>query len=150
MNRGGSTFLFFLVVVALVVSAFVEVWVLPTTISRVVEAFPEVSRLSLPAAVWGIAAITCLQGAAVTWLTLLYETRGGSARSRGGRTGLKVIAGFLCAFAVLTAVALVALVALGFASPGVMIALLVLGLAAVVTTVCLLLSLAARSQVRKI
>lgn len=138
-------------IVALVVfvlfSAAAQVWLLPAGVARVVTTFPEVQLLSVPAVIWGIAAIACLQLAALMGVRVAVLARG-HALSESAYGWLRAIVGCLLAFLLLVVLAFVALNVMGYTTPGVMLGLIGAGLMALIAVVSLAWFLGTRSVAR--
>lgn len=148
MSRRTSYALIASLLVLLLLSVFVQVWVLPVAVERVVSVFPEVRRLTLPAIVWGVCAIACWQAIAVIGLHLLRRAHDHGAESSTYKW-LRALIGCLLAFIVLVGSAFIALNAMGYTPPGVMIGLLAGGLIALVALGSLVLFLGNRPLIRQ-
>lgn len=136
MRRETSFVLIVVLFVLLALSLFAQVWVLPTEVGKVIDVFPEVQPLAVPSVVWGVLAIVCWQGVAVIGLRLVALARDHkfAASAKGW---ILAIIGCLLAFIVLVVSAFVALIMMGYATPGVMLGLMGGGILAVVAVASL-------------
>lgn len=120
------------IVSLLAISVFCEVCLFPAMIRRVGEVFPEVLPVQVPALIWGVMVISCWQAMLVLLLVALRMDRRVAKQPRGL---VAWIVGLLLAILLLSIVALVTLGQLGFGTPGVMLALILMGVLALVGTV---------------
>jgi hypothetical protein len=136
MRRGSSFTLIAVILLALALSVFAQVRVLPTEVGKVVDMFPEVQPLAVPSVVWGVLAIAFWQLVAIIALHLL-----GLARNHKFEAAAKVwilaIIGCLIAFLVLVVSAFIALAMMNYGTPGAMFGLLGGGILAVVAVTSL-------------
>lgn len=136
MRRGTSFALTTVLFVMLALSVFAQVWVLPREIGKVVSVFPEVQPLAVPSMVWGVLAIACWQVVALLGLhlvALIRDQKFGAA----AKSWILAIIGCLLAFIVLVTSAYIALIMMGYATPGVMLGLMGGGILAVVAVTSL-------------
>ena len=143
MRSGLSFALTAVLLVLLLLSAFIQVWILPSAVEHTVALFPEVEPIAAPAIIWGVTAIACWQAIAVMCLRILMLARG----HRLGESAygwLYAIVGCLLAFLVLVAAALIALTVLKYDTPGLMLGLFASGLVAFIAVCSLGLPLATR------
>jgi len=109
---------------------------LPNTVNATAAAFPEVAPLVPVAIVWGAAAIACLQAA----LVIAVAHAIGSRRRTGDRPSrgwLVAIEACLIGFLALVVAAVIALLALSYASPGVFYGLILAALVVMVPVVAI-------------
>ncbi|HEY0260869.1 MAG TPA: DUF2975 domain-containing protein [Lacisediminihabitans sp.] len=143
MRRGTSTTLIVVLVLALLGCVAVEAWVFPHEVYRAVDIYPQMEPIAIPSIVWGIVATACWQAIAVIGLRLVVLSR--DRRIVATDYGwLWAIVACLGAFLVLVTAAFVALIVMGYATPGVMLGLLAGGLVAFVAAFWLGLFLGTR------
>lgn len=147
MHRRTSIVLTALILALLVLSVLVEALALPSFARSAATAFPEVSSLVVPAIIWGVFAIACWQviGVMGIRLVLLPPDHGVDASVSGW---VRVIVGCLLAFLALVVAAFVVLSIKGYATPGVMLGLIVSGIIAVFGVLSLVVFRGIRSTVR--
>lgn len=120
-----------LLVTLLLASLLLQAWALPAWVARVVAQFPEVEHVATPAVVWGVVATACGQAVLLAGLRLVALARRGVPAVEAARWW-RVVLGGLLAYVLLAAAAFLRLQALGYATPGLMLALLVTGATAAV------------------
>ncbi|PYI66497.1 DUF2975 domain-containing protein [Arthrobacter livingstonensis] len=136
MRRETSFVLIAVLFVLLTLSVFAQVWVLPTEVGNVIDVFPEVQPVAVPSVVWGVLAIVCWQGIAVIGLRLVALARDHKFEA-SAKGWIHAIIGCLLVFIVLVVSAFIALIMMGYATPGVMLGLMGGGILAVVAVVSL-------------
>lgn len=147
MSRRARSVVSGVFIAALIASVYGQVWVLPTVVRGSAEAFPEVTPLVVPAIVWGVVTMGCLQAVAVLSLRIIRLVAGG----RFGPSRFRLLYGIiacLVAFLALVVAALWALTAMQYATPGVILPLVGGGLAAMVAVVGMLGYVGPRLQAR--
>lgn len=148
MRHGTSVTIATILLTGLLLSVVIQVWALPATVKSVIEVFPEVTLLAVPAIIWGVLAVGCWQGVAVIGLRLVVLARN-QEFDASAYGWLRASMGFLIAFIVLAVSAFIALSVLGYATPGAMLGLIASGLAALVITGALGLLLGTRPLLRQ-
>lgn len=147
MRQKVSVALTALLLVGLLASLAIQVWILPAAVNSVVTTFPEVEPLSALAIIWGILAIACLQVAAVIGLRVVALARARSVASSSYGL-LRAVLGCLAAFSVLVLAAFITLNVIGYATPGVVLGLIVVGVFAVIVAVSIFIFLGTRPAAR--
>jgi hypothetical protein len=143
-TRRGISFALTAVLLALLVfSVLLQVWFLPAEVGAVGVVFPETKPIAVPSIVWSVIAIACWQAVAVMCLRIgmLRRRHRFNAAAYGW---LRAIVGCLLAYIILAVAAFIALNAMGFTTPGVMLGLIGTGLIAVIIVASLLLFLGTR------
>lgn len=110
--------------VTLIGALLVGQTVLPSWGRSVRAMYPEAQQIVTPAVVWGIVVLACLEAVAVIALCLVASARAGRTATGSARAALVLLATVL----VQVVVGLIGLSWLGFAQPGVMLGLIVIGL----------------------
>lgn len=112
--------LFGAIVIVISASLVAEIWILPTTVARTIDTFPETRPFVGYGLAWAILAFSCWQALLILVLVAVQAHR----RHRPIRTVLRAMLGLLVAIVLLAAAGFVALTALAFATPGVMLGLI--------------------------
>jgi ABC-type transport system involved in multi-copper enzyme maturation permease subunit len=147
MHRRTSFALTALLLAVLLVSVFLQVWVLPHEIERATTTFPEVESLAMPGLAWGVIAIACCQAIVIIGLRLVALAR--SDQFEESAAGwLRAIVGCLLVFIALIVLAITTLAVRGYSSPATP-ELVLVGFAALIATVALLVSPATRRPRRR-
>jgi hypothetical protein len=88
----------------LAVSVFMQLWALPSEVSRVIAVFPETKPIAVPSIIWGVVAILCWQTVAVICLRIVMLGR--HHRFNASAYGwLRAMVGCLLAYVVLAVAA---------------------------------------------
>ena len=102
---------------------YLQLAFLPTEVEALKAAFPVVAPISTLAIIWGEVAIACWEAMALICLPLIFLSQNHRLPESFFRL-LKVILGLLFTYILLAVAALVALVAMEFTTPGVMLGLI--------------------------
>lgn len=132
-----------LVAVSLVPLVLAQVWFIPALTARVIDTFPEVAFLRLPAIVWGAIAIGCWEAVALIGIRLILLAADGRSDSPRYRW-MKRMTACLLAYVALVVAAFIAVSALGFMTAGLMLGLVVTGTLTAVAAGALSLFIASR------
>lgn len=125
------------ILVLLLLSLYVQVWVVPATVDNTVAIFPEFAPLAVPSTIWSVVSIVCLQAVLVVGWRLVGLSGHTRMIDAAAFTWMRWAAGFLIAFTALAAFAFVALSILTYTPPSVMLGLIGGGLIAVLTAALL-------------
>lgn len=127
MRRGMSVAIAVALAVVLVVSLFGQLVVFPDAVARAASLFPEVELYAGLGIAWGVLSIACIQVIALCSIPLLLTAR---TRAAGQSPTIwhRVIQGATLLLLALIIAAIVALNTLAFATPGIMVALIVSGI----------------------
>ncbi|MBM7847630.1 hypothetical protein JOE65_000858 [Arthrobacter roseus] len=138
MHRRTSLALRAAILVLLLLSLYVQVWVVPATVDNTVATFPEFEPLAVPSIIWSVVSILCLQAVLVAGWRLVALSSHTRMIDADAFTWLRWAAGFLIAFTALAAFAFVALSILTYTAPSVILALIGGELITALTAACLL------------
>lgn len=127
MRRGMSVAVVVALAVVLVVSLFGQLVVLPGAVARAASLFPAVEPYASLGIAWGVLSIACVQVIALCSIPLVLadSTRAADQPRAIWRRGVQGATLLLLALII---AAIVALNTLAFATPGVMVALIVSGI----------------------
>lgn len=142
MHRGTAFALVTLLLVLLLVSVFLQVWVLPREIERATTTFPETEPLAMPGLIWGVSAIACWQAIVVIGLRLVALARDDKFEE-SAYGWFRAIVGCLLVFIVLVVLAITTLAVKGYSSPATP-ELALLGILTLIPAVALVVSPATR------
>lgn len=129
--------------VFLIFGVYLQVWGVPSEVRAIARIFPEVEPIVVPSIIWGAVAIACWQAVAVLGLRVTAFARHDEFVS-SVLPALRAMAVCLVVFFVLVALAFIALIIMGYSTPGVMLGLLAAGLITLCAASALGLFLAVR------
>lgn len=128
--RGGKWVLSAALMLLLGVTLVCELWLLPATVERTVEMYPETEPIRISGIIWGVLVLTAFQGILVALLVATQRIATAKAFLDGAL--VRWLVGLLIALVVLAVTAFAVLAILGFLAPAAILGLLLLTIAATI------------------